>query len=219
MNIFIVIPAYNESKRVTQVLDELKVLKLPVLVVDDGSVDGTWEVIKKYPVMLLKHKINLGKGAALKTGFEAAFSSGADAVIMMDSDGQHLVSDLPKFLDALESKKYDIIFGSRNLKLGVPTVRFLGNKLASVLVSMLFGIYVSDLTCGFRALTKKGYNAILWESLGYGVETEMVIKTGGSNLRFCEIPVETIYFDKFKGVTILDALGTLFSVLKWRLIK
>lgn len=217
MKIFIVIPAHNEAERIGNVLKDLMKIKLPIIVVDDGSSDNTYKIALKYNITLLKHKINLGKGAALKTGCDHAFSSGAEAVIIMDSDGQHKVEDLSKFIIELEEKTYEIIFGSRNLNFGVPFVRFIGNKSASVLVAFLFGIYVSDLICGFRAFTKKGYERLRWQSSGYGVETEMVVRAGKLGLRYCEIPVETIYLDKFKGVTILDALSILLNVLKWRI--
>lgn len=219
MNIFVVIPAYNESKRIGKVLQELSKYKLPIIVVDDGSKDQTLEEAQKLPILALRHKVNLGKGAALKTGCSAAFLKGADAVIIMDSDGQHKVEDLPQFIKKLKTGKYDVIFGSRNLSFGMPLVRFLGNKFASILISLLFGIYISDLICGYRAFTRKGFRKLSWQSSGYGVETEMVVRTGLCHLRYCEVPVETIYYDKFKGVTILDALNIFFSVLKWRIFK
>jgi glycosyltransferase involved in cell wall biosynthesis len=218
MNIFIVIPAYNEGSRIGNVLKKVLSYKLPVIVVDDGSKDTTFEVASKQKqITVLKHRTNLGKGAALKTGCDAAFKLGAAAVIIMDSDGQHKVSDLPQFIEALRTRKYDVIFGSRNLSMGVPLVRYLGNKFASLLISILFGIYVSDLICGYRAFTKNGYQMMDWQSSGYGVETEMVIKTGKHQLRYCEVTVETVYLDKFKGVTVIDAFSILFSVFRWRL--
>lgn len=216
MNIFIVIPSYNEGKRIDNVLGDIKKVGLPVILVDDGSKDSTLEKAKKHKVIILKHKVNLGKGAALKTGCEAAFSMGADAIIMMDSDGQHKAEDIPKFLEKLQNGKFDIIFGSRNMNLGVPLIRFLGNKFASILVVLLFRIYVSDLICGYRAITKSAYGRMNLKSSDYGIETEMVIKAAKLKLRYCEIPVEAIYYDRFKGVTILDALGILLSVVKWR---
>jgi glycosyltransferase involved in cell wall biosynthesis len=219
MKIFIVIPAHNEAKNIGKVLEELKRSKLPIIVVDDGSKDSTFMEASGQKVTVLKHKINLGKGAALKTGCEAAFSLGAEAIIMMDSDGQHKSTDLPKFIKALKSKKYNIIFGSRTSSYGVPLVRFFGNKFSSILVSLLFGIYLSDLICGYRAFTRMAYKKIKWQSRGYGVETEMVIRTGKNRLNHCEVPVETVYYDKFKGVTIVDALGILFNVFKWRVTK
>lgn len=221
MKIIIVIPAYNESRRISNVLEDIKSinLNLPIIVVDDGSKDSTYELAKSKEVSVLRHKINLGKGAALKTGCEAAILDGADGIIMMDSDGQHKASDLPKFINALENGKFDIVFGSRNLKFGVPLIRFIGNKLASVLINILFGIYISDLICGYRAFTKETFKKLNWESMGYGLETEMVIKTGLNKFKYCEVGVETVYYDKFKGVTILDALLILSNVIKWRLFK
>lgn len=216
MQIALVIPAYREERKIKQVLLNLKKYGLPMIVIDDGSKDKTFEIAKKSGVKALRHRVNLGKGAALKTGCEVAFSEGAEAVIMMDSDGQHSAADLPKFISALESGQHDVVFGTRNYNLGVPFVRFVGNKAASVLISLLFGIYVSDLLCGYRAFTKKAYERFKWQSSGYGVETEMVIRTGVCKLRRCEVPVETIYYEKFKGVTVLDAMGIFFEVLNWR---
>ena len=153
----------------------------------------------------------------MKTGAEAAFQMGADAIVFMDSDGQHKAQDLPHFIEALEKDKFDVVFGSRNLSHGVPLVRYMGNKFASLLVSLLFGIYVSDLLCGYRGLSKRGFKKIYWESKGYGVETEMTARTAKSGLKHCEVPVETLYYDEVKGVTILDAFSILFDVLRWRI--
>ena len=219
MKIFIVVPAFNEARRIGGVLSGLKKTKLPVVVIDDGSSDRTFEIVKKYKVTALRHKINLGKGSAMKTGAEAAFSMGADAVIFMDSDGQHKIEDLPQFVKALKTGKYDIVFGSRNLGMGMPLERYIGNKLASVLVNVLFGIYVSDLISGYRALTRKAFEKINWESTGYGVETEMAVKCARLGLKHCEVPVATVYYDKFKGVSIIDAIGIFFDVFRWRITK
>ncbi|MBU0572827.1 glycosyltransferase family 2 protein [Patescibacteria group bacterium] len=217
MNIFIVIPAHQEEERIGNVIKDVIKTNFPIIVVDDGSKDETFNVASKYKITVLRHKVNLGKGAAMKTGAEAAFRMGADAVVFMDSDGQHKVKDLPHFTDALEKDKFDVIFGSRNLNHGVPFVRYMGNKFASLLVSLLFGIYVSDLLCGYRGLSKKGFEKIYWESKGYGVETEMAARTAKSGLKYCEAPVETVYYDEVKGVTILDAISILFDVLRWRI--
>ena len=167
MNIFIVMPVFNEAKRVANTLKQVLSTNFDIVVVDDGSRDKSIseiESVKSKKIHLLKHVINLGKGAALKTGCDYAFLKGADAVIMMDSDGQHAAADLPLFMEKLESGKYDIVFGSRNLNLGVPLVRYIGNKVASLIVSLMFGIYVSDLISGFRAMTKKAYQKVSWNS-------------------------------------------------------
>jgi glycosyltransferase involved in cell wall biosynthesis len=226
MRIYIVIPLFNEEKHIFKVLKDVSLYKVPIVVVDDGSKDKSGFKVRNFmrihrfagkKITLLEHKINLGKGSAMKTGADFAFANGADAVIFMDSDSQHNPDDLVKFIRKLEQKKYDVVFGSRNLNLGVPLVRYLGNKFASLLVSAFFSIYVSDTLCGFRALTKKAYGKIKWESSGYGVEMEMVIRTGKAKIKFCEVPVDTIYHSGVKGVTPLDAFGILAQVVKWKL--
>lgn len=220
--IFIIIPAYNEEKNIVSTLRNMNTSGFPVIFVDDGSNDTTLlklqGINRTSVVKVLRHKVNLGKGAALKTGCDAAFEMGADAVIIMDSDGQHKVDELGNFIKALKDGN-DVVFGSRNLIHGVPLVRYIGNKFGSVLISLLFGIYVSDLICGYRAFTKKAYGKIKWESSGYGVETEMVVNTAKANLRHCEVPVRTVYLDGVKGVTILDAFNILGDVLRWKLNK
>lgn len=226
MKIFVVISLFNEEKHIANVLKNLIKYKLPVVVVDDGSTDNSIlkinellcsSSLKSKWVKLLEHQINLGKGAAMKTGAEWAFAHGANAIIFMDSDGQHMATDLPKFINAFKKGECDIIFGSRNLGMGVPLVRYMGNKVASVVTAFLFGSYVSDSLCGFRGLTIKGYKKIKWDSKGYGVEIEMVARVGKRKIKYVEIPVETVYLDEVKGVTLLDAFGILGEVLKWKL--
>jgi glycosyltransferase involved in cell wall biosynthesis len=222
MRIALVLPVYNEGKMLVGVLNSLRKTALPIFIVNDGSTDETLEIAKKISknsnFILISHSINLGKGAAIKTGYEAAFRKKFDAVIFMDSDGQHKTSDIVRFIEKLETGKYDVVLGSRNLGHGVPLVRFLGNKIASVLISLLFGIYVSDILCGFRGATKNALLKMDPESSGYGIETEMIVKISKYKLSSCEVPVETIYHDKTKGVTFLDAFGILFDVFRWRII-
>src|SRR5258708_37428720 len=219
MKIYIILPAYNEALRIGKVLKKLQTVTNRINVVDDGSIDLTAQIATRFEVKIIKHKINLGKGAAMLTGCEAAFNLNADAVVLMDSDGQHKVEDLKKFIKALKTKKYDIIFGIRDRSQTVPIIRSLGNKFASFLIKIMFGIYISDLLCGYRAFTRESFQKLYWQSSGYGVETEMVIATGKHKLRYCELPIETLYFDQFKLLPILNALSIFFSVLKCRLLK
>ena len=220
MQIFIVIPFYNEKKHIADVVKGISPYKFPVVLVDDGSTDDSGLKIKDLKIRnltLLTHKINLGKGAAMKTGADWAFKNGADAVIFMDGDNQHDPEDLPKFVDKLEKEKAEAVFGVRNFSYGVPLVRFLGNKFISLFLRLLFGIYISDVLCGFKALTKSAYKKVRWDSTGYGVETEMAARSGKAKLRIAEVPVRVIYHDKVKGVTILDGFGIIGEMIKWRL--
>lgn len=218
MKIFVIIPAFNEEARIGGVIKDVKTKGYPIIVVDDGSKDATYKVAKRFKgIRLLRHRVNLGKGAAIKTGCKAAFALGADAVVLMDSDGQHKAEDLDEFKKHLETGIFDIVLGSRNLSMGVPLVRYMGNKFASFFVSFLFGIYVTDLICGYRGFTRQAFEKMDLESQGYAIETEMVVKTKKNNLKHCEVPVKTVYYDEVKGVTILDAFGILLEVIRWRL--
>lgn len=223
MKIALVLPVYNEAGMLSGVLRGLWKSNLPIILVNDGSTDKTLEIAKKESlrnpkITIISHKINLGKGSAMKTGCIAAFNKSFDAVIFMDSDGQHDSLDLNRFIEQLKTGNYDVVLGSRTLHHGVPIIRFLGNKFASVLISILFGVYVSDILCGFRGITKKGFKKIKLESSGYGVETEMIVKISKYKLKSCEVPIETIYHDKHKGVTILDAISIMLHVFRWRII-
>lgn len=217
MKIAIIISLHNEKKHIENVLKGLKNKKLDVIVVDDGSTDGSADLVKKYNVDLLSHPVNLGKGAAMKTGATYAFKNGYNYVIFMDADGQHDPADLNKFEDKIELKKYDLVLGSRNLEENAPFVRVLGNKIASIVINVFFNIKVTDPLSGYRALSREGFLEINWQSLGYSVESEILAKAGIKKLKFTEIPVKTIYYDKDKGVTMLDAFAVLIDVIKWRL--
>jgi dolichol-phosphate mannosyltransferase len=214
----VIIPAFNEGDRVSEVIKQVKKFKLTTIVVDDGSSDDTFTRANRSKAIVLRHKINLGKGAALKTGCEAAFALGANAIVVLDADGQHNPAHVPKFTNTL-SKGYDIVFGYRDLAGKAPPVRYFGNKVGSYLIAMLFNIYRRDLLCGYFAFTKEAYKKIVWKSTRYGVETEIVARTGKNKLKYAEVPIETIYIDKYKGVSILDALSIFPSVFKWRFLE
>lgn len=219
MKAAIVIPLYNEMKHIKVVLTSISKYKITPIVVDDGSRDSSGEVAVSNNAILITHKVNLGKGAAMVTGAEYAFNNGYDAIIFMDADGQHDASDLPKFINELKNKKSDVVLGYRNLNKNTPFVRAGGNRLASLVIKFLFGIKIWDPICGFRAITKFAYRKIKWESTGYAVESEMLAKSAINKLRITQVPVKTIYHDVNKGVSMLDAFGVLADIIRWRLIK
>jgi polyprenyl-phospho-N-acetylgalactosaminyl synthase len=219
VNIFLVIPSFNENKRLSEVIKKAKGYISPenIVVVDDGS--RVPETLPAYSgVWLLRHKLNLGKGAAMRTGAEFAFDQGAHAVIFMDADCQHDPKEIPVFKKYLE-EGYDLVFGSRRPGINIPLARFLGKKLTSVYVNLVFGIFLTDILSGYRALTKKAYGLVKWDSDRYAVETEMVARLSHhkKELKWIEFPIDTIYMDKYKGMTAIDAIRLLLSSIKWKL--
>jgi glycosyltransferase involved in cell wall biosynthesis len=223
VKICIIIPVYNEGKRSVKTIKcILKNTKNDLIVIDDGSIDESYLILKKAfrknnRIKLLHHILNLGKGAAMKTGAEKAWELGAGAIIFIDADGQHNPKHLKRFQKKLE--EYSIVFGYRVLDKKMPLVRKLGNIFASYLISVLFNIKKKDLLSGYLGFRKDVYETIMWHSCRYGIETEMATKIGRNKLSFCEIKIDTIYIDKYKGVTILDALNILFQIPFWYFSK
>ncbi len=217
MSNFVIIPARNEEKKIAEVISRAKNFAGRIIVVDDGSKDGTSREAEKLGVTVLRHKVNLGKGAALKTGCDYALSQGAERMIVMDADGQHRPEDIPKFLSALQD--HQIVFGARQMPKSMPLVLRLGNGVINQILKILYRLKIEDSQCGFRAFTAETYRRIRWEAQDYYVETEMLIKAGKNRLKHATIPIETIYADNYKGTTVLDGVVIVMKMIGWRLIK
>ena len=213
--LFIIIAAFNEEKMISNVLKELTPKYKNVVVVDDGSADKTFETANKHEVTVLKHIVNLGKGAALKTGCEYAVNKGAEIMVFIDADGQHLPSDIPRFLKAIKGR--DIVFSYRNFRKEMPLILKMGNNLINLVTHILFSLKIKDTQCGFRALRSEAYKKIKWQSTSYPVESEMIANTGRKRLKYSEIPIKTIYKEKYKGTTIFDGMKIILNMIKWRL--
>lgn len=221
--IFVVMPVFNEEYRAVNTIKIiLSIADVSIIVVDDGSTDNSYkhlnnEFKKNKRVILSKHIINLGKGAAMKTGMKIAWKLGGEAVIFIDADGQHNPKYLPKFIEKLE--KFPVVFGYRELNKNSPWIRRSGNKFAGWLIGILFNIKRKDLLCGFLGFRKDVYKRIMWKSTRYGIETEMATKVGKNKIPFFEIKIDTIYIDKYKGVTIFDAFKILSKIPLWYFSK
>jgi glycosyltransferase involved in cell wall biosynthesis len=216
-----VLPAFNERSRIASVLAAVGALRLPeqprLIVVDDGSSDGTAEAAQRAGAQVVSHRVNLGKGAALLTGVEAAVAGGADLVVVMDADGQHDPSDLPLLLEPLIDGRADLVLGYRQFTRAMPPAMRFGNTLLSGIFAALFGLRVRDTQCGFRALTAEACRSLRWTAFDYAVETEMLVHAARRRLRVVEVPIATVYLDRHKGTTAIDGLRILASMLRWRL--
>jgi UDP-N-acetylglucosamine---dolichyl-phosphate N-acetylglucosaminyltransferase len=219
MKAYAIIPARNEEKHIAEVIKGAlqQLPKEQIIVVDDGSNDATGEIAEKEKVIVLRHIVNLGKGAALKTGCEYALSKGADAMIAMDSDGQHSPEDMPRLLSALKDR--DIVFTYREFSRKMPFLRNAGNRFIQILSALIFGIRIKDTQCGFRAFTKEAYEKIRWQVSDYSVESEMIARAGKNHLRFAQVPIETKYLDSYKGVTAIDGIRIVMNMIWWKIAK
>jgi glycosyltransferase involved in cell wall biosynthesis len=217
-DIFIIMPAYNEEKDIIPVLQEIIHYAKKIIVVDDGSTDKTAETVRRVSanITVVQHDINLGKGAALRTGCDTAIDMGAKYLLLMDADGQHSVSDMKKIADKIIDNNFDIVFGERKFNDKMPIMMKLGNNFLTFLINGLFNIKLSDTQCGLRAFTDEAYKKIRWQKNDYSVETEMLIKAGNEKLNYSSVGIDTIYKDKYKGTGIKDGVIILFSLLKWK---
>lgn len=215
MKIYVVVPAYNESRFIGRFLAKLAVVTKNIIVVDDGSRDDTTKIAKQLGVTVLTHMTNLGKGAALKTGCDYAFTKcGADAVIIMDGDDQHDTADLPMFKKAL-AKGAGVVLGIRSMDRKIPMIKLLGNRLMSTLIYLLFGRYIPDIPSGFKALTRAAYQKLIWNSSGYEVESELAVRLARSKIAYTTVAITTHYHGKEYGFNLLDAFAILIKIPFW----
>jgi glycosyltransferase involved in cell wall biosynthesis len=202
MKTLIIIPAFNESENLGKLLKKISsfVPLKDVLVVDDGSRDKTSTVAKKAGTEVLSFSNNQGKGSALRAGFEFAIKRGYEAVITMDADGQHNPSGIPKFLKELKKNGADLIIGTREQNLSeMPFLRYLVNKTTSLVTSILAGTRVSDSQSGYRLIKRNVIKKVTLKTSRFQMETEIIVKAAMAGFKIGEIPIETIYFEKFKS--------------------
>lgn len=215
---WVIIPAYNEANRINNVILGVKeyIDNKNIVVVDDGSKDKLSEIIDDKKIIVLRHIINLGKGASLKTGCDFAIRKGAEKIIFIDADGQHDTKEIPNFLNSLDQGN-DIVFSYRIMRENMPLVMKFGNWVINKTTGILFGINMKDTQSGYKALTADAYRQIRWRAGGYYVESEIVANTGKKHLKYKEIPIQTIYSDKYKGTTFMDGIKIVFNMFLWRL--
>ena len=216
-NVWAVIPAYNEEKHISGIIRKVKNYVGNVVVVDDGSKDNTKEAAEKSNAIVLRHIVNLGKGAALKTGCDYAARKNAKFIVVLDADAQHMPEDVPRFIEKL--KKYDIVFSFRKSSRKMPLVLRFGNWFISCFVSIMYGISLKDTQCGFRAFSRGAYRKIRWNAADYSMESEMISRAGKQKLKYTQIPISTIYSDKYKGTTVIDGIKIVLNMVWWRLFR
>jgi glycosyltransferase involved in cell wall biosynthesis len=190
------IPAYNAAGTVGKVVGEVLALGagMTAVVIDDGSDDGTAQIARRAGAIVVSHPRNLGKGAALRTGFEYFLSTGLEAVVTLDADGQHSPSEIPVLTDRWAATGADIVVGTRKRDFArMPLLRIVTNTLSSLLVSLSAGTYIHDSQSGFRLLSRRVVERVRTTSCGYGAESEILIRAASKGYKVESAPVSTIY--------------------------
>lgn len=187
------IPAFNEAERVRTVLDGVMAHFPPkdVLVVDDGSTDGTAAIAEAAGVKLMRLERNMGKGFALRQGFSLAIREGYDFVIVLDADGQHPPDCIPYFAKAAE--RADIIIGSRRPFRGMPRANYLSNRITTLAISLMTRTRIADSQCGFRLVKTTVLRSVSLRTSRYQTESELLVKALWKGFRLAHVPVEVIY--------------------------
>ena len=189
--IAILIPALNAAATLDAVVRAARAEHEPVVVINDGSKDATGDVAAAAGATVLRHEKNRGKGGALKTGFAWAKANGFDGVITLDADGQHLASEIPKFLRARAETGGDLIIGGRaHLFHGMLLRRRLANRFSALGIAFASGANVTDSQSGFRFYSMKLIDAVPLRAEGFDMESEVIVRAGRAGFRIDMIPID-----------------------------
>jgi glycosyltransferase involved in cell wall biosynthesis len=222
--IIIIIPVFNDIQTIRQVVLEL-LTQTPyqVIIVDDGSAVSVRDHLKGLQVICLRHKINLGQGAALQTGFDYALTLQPDIIITFDADGQHTVTDLPAVILPIVNKEAEVVMGSRfmdnNSK--ITFSRSLVLKGGRIVNYLLCGILLSDAHNGLRAFSRLAIEKIVITENRMAHATEILFEISRHKLRYKEVPVNIHYteYSRQKGQSAWDSIKVLFDLVLHKLFR
>jgi len=217
-SIFIIIPVYNEAPVIAQTLHQVMQTGYSIVVVDDGSTDGTAEIAGSFPVHCITHPVNLGQGAALQTGMEYARMHNAMAVVHFDADGQHRTSDIEKLLLPILQQQCDVVFGSRFLNrshVRVPWAKRISLQIARWVNWIFTGVLLSDAHNGLRALNNRALHAIQFSENRMSHATEILWLVKEKGLSYTEVAVTIDYTDYSmrKGQSLWNSINIIFDLL------
>lgn len=210
-----VIPAYNEEKTIKETAERTKKFVDHVVVVDDGSTDGTFNEAKKAGVEVIKHKKNMGKAAALKTGF--ACLGDYDTVITLDADLQHLPEEIPPLLSGLDGG-CDLCIGSRFLSNSncMPLLNRISNRISSIILSVLAGQTITDPQSGFRAIKRETLERLELMADRYAIEHIMILEAARKGFKIMEMPISCIYGEETSHINpVKDTVNVIYHILRF----
>ncbi len=228
--IAIVIPAYQPERSLLDLLRELRGrTPSPIIVVDDGSRQECWEIFEQAArvkdLTVLRHAVNLGKGAALKTAFNHALCAWPDAagVVTADADGQHLSEDILAVAGRLEEQRDVLVLGARQFTGDVPLRSQLGNRLTRGVMRIVAGQHLNDTQTGLRGVPRILLPYMLRiVANGYDFELDMLLVCKHREIRIVEEPIQTVYIagnrsSHFNPLT--DSLKIYFTLLRFSLVS
>jgi len=201
--ICVLVPTYNNAGTLENVLRDVLAFTDQVIVVDDGSTDGTKALLGKFPdIELISYAVNQGKGLALRQGFARALASGYRDAITIDSDGQHFAEDLPKFLQAQADNPSAIIIGSRNMEQsGIPGKSSFGHRFSNFWFWVETGLKMPDTQSGYRLYPLEPLKSIHFLTRKFEFEIEVLVRAAWKGVALTHVPVRIFYAEKSKRVS------------------
>jgi len=196
MTITAILPAYNEEISIGSIVLHARQHADQVVVVDDGSSDRTSEVAKLAGAYVIRHPKNMGKGMALKTGFEYVSLNGAKVVVTMDSDGQHDPEEIPKLVGPILKGEADLVNGSRYINgngKNTPFYRRIGQNILDSATNLNTGLHITDTQSGFRAFDRHTLSVFRFRSNGLAIESEMLSDAANAGLKIKEVEIGVRY--------------------------
>jgi glycosyltransferase involved in cell wall biosynthesis len=209
------IPAYQEEKHIGDVARRTMQQLGRLVVVDDGSTDATAENARAGGAEVIVHPVNRGKGEAIKTGLRHWHERGAEYVILLDGDGQHLPEEISRFVEAAERTGAKLLIGSRMHDVArMPALRRAVNRYMSRKVSELCGCVIPDTQCGFRMLHRDLIPDVLGGGERFDYETEMLIFASRRGYTIESVPITTVYADEVSSINPVRDTVRFFSMLR-----
>ncbi|MDB4978609.1 MAG: dolichyl-phosphate mannose synthase-like protein [Candidatus Peribacteria bacterium] len=211
-----IIPAYNEATRIGQVVRDARRFTACVVVVDDGSTDGTGDVARREGARVVRHAENSGAGAATMTGIEAARRLGATVVVTLDADGQHDPAEIPLLLKPIQDDTADMVFANRfGQRNSIPFIRRVFNAIGNVLTLFATGTWIQDSQSGFKVFGPKALGQVDLRMRGFEFCTEIVRECAQHKWRVAEIPTKVLYseYTMAKGQSFAMGIKTALKIL------
>lgn len=221
VNLVAIIPAFNEEEALPDVIAKTLKYVDKVIIVNDGSIDKTAEVAIGAGAEVINHSTNLGKGEALKSGFQAVRDD--SIIITIDGDGQHNPDEIPDLIKPIIENGADLVNGSRYMngpEENTPAYRRVGQRVLDIATNISAGIKVTDSQSGFRAFSPKSKDCFRFNDTGFGIESEMLVDAAEAGLKIVEVPITVRYdVDGSTKDPITHGVGVLLKITKDKIVR
>jgi glycosyltransferase involved in cell wall biosynthesis len=227
MKLSVVIPVYNEELTIKEIIDRVLAVPLEkeIIVVDDGSTDRTPEILKSAKdkvTVVYNSLINIGKGAAIRIGFEQVKG---DIIIIQDADLELDPSEYPRIIEPIMEGRADVVYGSRFLggagKKETNLANYLANKLLAYLTNILYGSHLTDMETAYKCFRLDVIKKMRLRSIGFEIEPELTAKTLRLGYKIYEVPISyhPRRIEEGKKIGFMDGIKAVYYLFKWKFAK